>query len=102
LIVGVDYWAGFTATYLTSRDLPFLKDAKIQMVRMDVGPSFETTFPETVPILKTNGIDVLGLLIRPDLVGDIDAWGNWVYNRVLAYKGQIKVSEKEKGWWWRR
>jgi hypothetical protein len=93
MMVGVDYWAGFTATFLTNRDLPFLKEAGIQIVRMDVGPSFESIFPQTVPILKANGIEVLALLMRLDLLGNIDAWGDYVYNRVLAYKDQIKVWE---------
>jgi exo-beta-1,3-glucanase (GH17 family) len=100
MIVGIDYWAGFTRTFLVNRDLPFLKDAGIKIVRQQFAPEYEPYLIETVPVLANNGIKTLGLLIRRDLVDDIDAWGDWVYNRVLAYRDHVKFWEiwNEANW----
>ena len=93
MTVGVDYWAGNTASTLTSRDLPPLKEAGIQMVRIDFAPNYENGWSETVPLFTANGIEVLGLLMRRDLIDNIDAWGDWVYNIVLSYKDYVNVWE---------
>jgi hypothetical protein len=93
MLVGCDYWAGSISSFLTDRDLPFLKDAGIQMVRLEFAVEYESTYPELVSLLTANEIKILGLLMRVDLVGNVDAWGDWVYNTVLEYKSIVKVWE---------
>lgn len=93
MFVGVDYWAGVTASFFTERDLSFLKDVGIEIVRMEFGLWSEANLKTMVPLVTVNGIEVLGLLMREDLVGNIDAWGDWVYNTVLEYKSMVKVWE---------
>jgi hypothetical protein len=92
LIIGVDYWAGFTKSYFINRDLPFLKEAGIQILRLEFGPWSEPNLVELVPVIVSNGFSILGLLIRRDLAeaNDLEAWGEWVYNIVQAYKDKIK------------
>ena len=98
--IGADYYCGFTGSALKNRDLPFLKDAGIQMVRIEFSPRYESAWSITVPILTDNGIEVLGLLMRRDLIRNIDAWGDWVYNTVLTWKDRVKIWEvwNEPNW----
>lgn len=93
MLVGVDYWAGVTASFFTSRDLPFLKEAGISILRQEFGAWSEGNLATLIPLVRANGIEVLGLLMRQDLIGNIDAWGDWVYNTVLKYKNMVKVWE---------
>lgn len=100
MIVGVDYWAGTDPSYFANRDLPFMREAGISIIRLKFEAWSESNLATLIPLIRSNGIDILGLLMRKDLVDDIDAWGNWVYDIVSAYKDQIKVWEiwNEPNW----
>lgn len=93
MLVGCNYWAGFTASSFTSRDLSFLNEAGIKMLRLEFGTWSVDNLKNLIPTVTANGIKVLGLLMRVDLIGDIDAWGDWVYNTVGYFKGMVKVWE---------
>lgn len=99
-IVGIDYWAGFTVSYFINRDLPFLKEIGIRCVRLEFGPWSEGNLASLIPSITENGIDVIGLLMRKDLIGNISAWGDWVYNTVSVYNDEVKVWEiwNEANW----
>jgi exo-beta-1,3-glucanase (GH17 family) len=100
ILVGVDYWSGFSASSFLSRDLPFLKEANIDYLRLEFGPSYANNLATLVPAVVQNGIEVLGILMRKDLVNDTDAWGTWVSDTVSTYKDKIKVWEiwNEPNW----
>jgi hypothetical protein len=100
LKVGIDYWAGNTKSYFTNRDLPFLKEAGLNFVRLEFGSWSESNLASLIPSVTENGLEVIGLLMRKDLVDDIDSWGNWVYNTVSTYKDKVKVWEiwNEPNW----
>jgi exo-beta-1,3-glucanase (GH17 family) len=100
ILVGADYWSGFSASSFLSRDLPFLKEANINIIRLEFGPSSESNLATLVPTVRQNGIEVLGLLMRKDLISDVNAWGTWVNNTVSNFKDKIKVWEiwNEPNW----
>lgn len=92
MMVGVDYWSGNTVSTF-NRDLPLLKDAGIQMLRIEFSRDSVANLRELVPTVDSNGIQVLGLLMRTDLTDDIDAWGNWIYDTVNEFKPYVHVWE---------
>lgn len=96
--VGVDYWSGFTASSFLNRDLQFLREAGIETLRLEFGTS--SNLASLVPAVTGNGIKVLGLLMRKDLVSNVDAWGDWVYDTVLAFRENVTVWEiwNEPNW----
>lgn len=100
MLVGVDYWANFTASHLKSRDLPFMIECGVKVVRLEFNPAYEANFKETVSIFVANGIKIVAVLMRRDLVDDINAWGEWVYETVNKYKHMVKVWEiwNEPNW----
>jgi len=96
--VGVDYWSGNTKSTFTNSDLPLLKDAGIQMLRIEFNDTNNSksmnNLRTLVPAVVNNNIKVLGLLIRKDLAPDnVDAWGDWVYNTVNEFKNNVHVWE---------
>lgn len=100
LVVGVNYWSGHTVSFFINRDLPFFREIGIRYVRLGFGPLFMDNLASLIPSVKENGIEVVGLLMREDLIGDISAWGDWVYNIVSAYNDEVKVWEiwNEANW----
>jgi hypothetical protein len=98
--VGVDYWAGTATSHFTNRDLPFMQEAGINIVRLEFAAWSESNLATLIPLIRANGIEILGLLMRKDLVDNIDAWGDWVYNIVQLYKDKVNVWEiwNEPNW----
>jgi hypothetical protein len=93
MVVGVNHWAGTPMSHFIDRDLPLLKEAGIGILRLEFGTWSEDSLAALVPLVRANGIEVLGILVSMDLIGNIDAWGDWVYNTVLKYKSMVKVWE---------
>jgi len=96
MIVGVDIWWGMTRTQFLSDHLVKMKECGVRMVRINFGElRYMSNFRSLVPAIVENGIDVLGLLIRTDLVrsNNVDAWGDWVYSVVSEFKDDVKVWE---------
>jgi hypothetical protein len=94
MIVGVDYWSGFNNSTFINIDLPLLKDAGIQMIRLGFNNGSLANMRTLVPAVVVNGVNVLGLLTRIDLAPDnVSAWGDWVYSTVSEFKNKVHVWE---------
>jgi hypothetical protein len=100
MIVGVDYWAGMDKSHFLNRDLPFLKEAGIRILRLEFGEWSLDNLATLIPEIKSHGLEVLGLLMRKDLVEDINAWESWVFDVVSMFKDKVKVWEiwNEPNW----
>lgn len=100
MIVGVNYWAGMDKSHFLNRDLPFLKEANIRMLRLEFGTGSLDNLATLVPLIKSHGLEVLGVLMRKDLVEDINAWESWVFDVVSMFKDKVKVWEiwNEPNW----
>jgi hypothetical protein len=100
MIVGVDYWAGMDKSHFLNRDAPFLKEAGIRILRLEFGEWSLDNLATLIPEIKSQGFEVLGLLMRKDLVEDINAWESWVFNVVSMFKDKVKVWEiwNEPNW----
>jgi hypothetical protein len=89
--VGVNYIGMTDQTDCRARDLPLFKAANIRHVRLGRPlPETYAKYGGMVDLLTSNGIEVLGILQDENLVSDVDAWGDYVYNTVLQFKGKIR------------
>jgi hypothetical protein len=101
MIVGTDYWSGYTSSTFTKSDLPLLKDAGIQTLRIEFNSNSRANLRTLVPAVVGNGINVIGVLIRTDLAPDnVNAWGDWVNSTVNEFKNYVHVWEiwNEPNW----
>jgi hypothetical protein len=91
MIVGVNFWWRTPEKEFNERDVPLLKEIGIKHVRL--GGFSETNLTQydmIVNLLNANGIEVLGLLHREDLAADPIAFGDYVYEMVLHFKGRVR------------
>jgi hypothetical protein len=93
MIVGVDYWAGMDKSHFLNRDAPFLKEAGIRILRLEFGEWSLDNLATLIPEIKSQGFEVLGLLMRKDLVEDINAWESWVFDVVSMLKIKLKCGK---------
>jgi hypothetical protein len=100
IIIGVDYWAKTDKSHFMNRDLPFLKEIDVKMLRLEFATWTLDNLAVLVPVIKSNGIEIIGTLMRKDLVEDIEAWGIWVFNVVSMFKNEVKIWEiwNEPNW----
>ena len=98
--VGVDYYSQTPKDTLNKRDLQHLKNAGIQMVRLEFNKNSVDDLRELVPIFVDNKIQVLGLLMEKSYQpksssdpGDPTGYGNWVYDVVSEFKDDVHVWE---------
>jgi hypothetical protein len=100
LLVGVDYWAGFASDCFVKRDLPFFQRAQIRLVRLEFGSWSAENLRSLVPALTSNGITIIGMLMRSDLIDDINGWAAWVSQTVRDYKDEVGIWEvwNEPNW----
>ncbi|MDG6223227.1 MAG: hypothetical protein QCH99_08205 [Candidatus Bathyarchaeota archaeon] len=85
MVVGVNFWGGTKVTEFQARDVPLLKEAGIEHLRVGVGIS-----DSLVNAALDEGIDVIGTFGTNGLP-DLNTFGNYVYNRVLQFKGRINA-----------
>jgi len=85
MIVGINIWSGTSVSQFKSKDIPLLKDAGIKYLR--TGTGIRESF---VDAARDAGIDVIGTLGTNGLP-DQNAFGNYVYNRVLQFKGKVNA-----------
>jgi hypothetical protein len=85
MIVGVNIWGGTSVTQFKARDIPLLKEAGIKYLRIGSGVS-----DSFVNAAIDEGIDVIATLGKYGLP-DLQSFGNYVYNRVLAFKGRVNA-----------
>jgi hypothetical protein len=111
MIVGVDYYWQTDEFDFTKKDLPLLKTAGIQMLRLSFNGDSVPNLRKLVPAVVNNNeykLQVLGLLVRTDLLErtDLDltqklnAWGDWVNDTVYRFKSNVTVWEiwNEPSW----
>ena len=85
LIVGVNMWSGTPSDQFYARDAPLLTQIGINHIRIGTGVT-DTNVNRAID----NGIDIIGTFGTNGLP-DLDAFGDYVYNRVLAFKGRVKA-----------
>ena len=94
MTVGTDFWSGTTPTDFQRRDMPLIRESGIQMLRLEFNSGSVPNLRTLVPAVTSNGIKVLGLLLRVDLTpnGAIE-YGSWVYSVVSEFKNNVHVWE---------
>ncbi|MFX1263500.1 MAG: hypothetical protein ACFFAZ_15570, partial [Promethearchaeota archaeon] len=85
MIVGVNMWSGTSVTHFQARDVPLLKQAGIEYVR--IGTGVRAAFIDSA---LAEGIDVIGTFGTTGLP-DLEAFGDYVYDRVQAFKGRVNA-----------
>ena len=91
--VGTDIW-NMTSVSSFNDYVAKMKECGIARIRLGFDRDSVANLRTLVPTVRANGIEVLGLLFRPDLAPDnVDAWGNWVYDIVREFRGYINVWE---------
>ncbi len=85
MVVGVNMWSGTSTTMLRARDIPLLKQAGIEHVR--IGTGVRDSFVDTA---LAEGISVIGTFGTNGLP-DLNAFGNYIYNSVSHFKGRVNA-----------
>jgi len=85
MIVGVNIWSGTPINQFQTRDIPLLNQAGIKYLRIGTGVT-----DAFVNAALAEGIDVIGTFGTNGLP-DLEAFGNYVYNRVLSFKGRVNA-----------
>jgi hypothetical protein len=85
MIVGVNMYSGVSNSQFNARDLPLLQEIGINYIRIGTGVS-----DSNVNRALENGIDIIGTFGRNGLP-DLQAFGDYIYNRVNYFKGRVKA-----------
>ncbi|MDG6223230.1 MAG: hypothetical protein QCH99_08220 [Candidatus Bathyarchaeota archaeon] len=85
MIVGVNMWSGTAVNQFQDRDIPLLNQAGLKYIR--IGTGVRDSF---VDAALAAGIDVIGTFGTNGLP-DLNAFGDYVYNRVLHFKGRVNA-----------
>lgn len=92
MIIGTDVYRQ-TSEANIRRYLPRINECGLPIIRLEFNRQTVPYIRDMVPHIRQSGIEVLGMLMRTDLVGEINAWGDWVADIVSEFKGDIKKWE---------
>lgn len=85
LIVGVNMWSGTPSDQFYARDVPLLEQIGIKHIRIGTGVT-DTNVNRAIE----QGLDIIGTFATTGLP-DLNAFGNYVYDRVSHFKGRVKA-----------